>query len=208
MERFTTVIFGLAYMAISILKLVAIYAGLHDELSWHWLGAGALAIFTALIPVVGELLAIWGAIYGFGWGMWFSVILFTLPYLVYGLLMAIGILAALLSALFSWITRQPKNYSSPSIPNPYHITEPSSPVDAESDMSNDGELPAKRYFAQAQTTDGQTVTLESLDSPMDINRQATEQGLTIQGTIKSELVEPDPAPTAELTDEQKYGPKA
>ncbi|MBC2594942.1 hypothetical protein H5P28_11805 [Ruficoccus amylovorans] len=71
--------------------------------------------------------------------------------------------------------------------------QPSSPVDTDEDMSNDGELPAKRYFAQAQTADGQTVTLESLDSPMDINRQATEQGLTIQGTIKSELVEPDPA---------------
>jgi hypothetical protein len=65
-----------AFLGLGLLQFAAIQAGLTDWLGLHWLIAIILAFPLAYMPVIGSILGVLGAVYGFGWSWIGSIALF------------------------------------------------------------------------------------------------------------------------------------
>ena len=60
-------LFLLGYIALGLIQLVAVYAGLVDWLELNWFFAIIGASFVAYIPIVGTVLGILGAMNAWDW---------------------------------------------------------------------------------------------------------------------------------------------
>ncbi len=77
-------------IVIDIIQAFAIYAGLAPTMGWF--GALLTAGATAWIPLIGTILAIYGAISAWGWEPLAAIALFAGPYII---LIPIAIIASL-----------------------------------------------------------------------------------------------------------------
>lgn len=77
----------IAYLGVGFLQLTAIMNGLQTWIGLHWFIATIVSTIFAYVPVVGSILGIFGAVYGWGWSWVWAIFLFCWPIIIAGMMM-------------------------------------------------------------------------------------------------------------------------
>ena len=84
------VLFIIAYIAISLLQLIASIDGIMHFFGLHWIFAGFAGLLLVFIPAIGPLAGVYGAVAVWKWPTVLAVLLFFWPYLIYLFLFLFG----------------------------------------------------------------------------------------------------------------------
>ena len=84
----------IAYIAVSLLQLIASIDGIMHFFGLHWIFAGFAALLLVFVPALGPLAGVYGAVTVWGWPSVLAVLLFFWPYLIYLLLFLFGTTAS------------------------------------------------------------------------------------------------------------------
>lgn len=84
-------IFAISYLLITLLQFVAALDGVMHFFGLHWIFAIFAAFLLALVPAVGPLAGVYGAVQVWGWSSWAAVLLFFWPYVLYAVMLSLGI---------------------------------------------------------------------------------------------------------------------
>ena len=83
-------IFLISCLLATVLQFIAALDGIMHFFGLHWIFAIFVAGLLALIPAIGPLAGIYGAVQAWGWPVWAAVLLFFWPYLLYAGLLYSG----------------------------------------------------------------------------------------------------------------------
>ena len=109
------VIFAVSYLLLTLVQLVAALDGIMYFFGLHWIFAFFAAFLLAVIPAIGPLAGVYGAVQAWGWPVWAAVLLFFWPYILYAVMLSLGIT----SSFFFW-----KKVTKPFKENEENIIEP------------------------------------------------------------------------------------
>ncbi len=84
-------IFAISYLIVTLLQFVAALDGIMHFFGLHWIFAIFAAFLLALIPAVGPLAGVYGAVQVWGWPAWAAILLFFWPYVLYAVMLSLGI---------------------------------------------------------------------------------------------------------------------
>ena len=122
------VIFAISYLLHTLVQLVAALDGIMYFFGLHWIFAFFAAFLLALIPAIGPLAGVYGAVQAWGWPAWAAVLLFFWPYILYAVMLSLGIT----SSFFFW-----KKAFKPFKEKNENVIEPEFTVKEDSDEKND-----------------------------------------------------------------------
>ncbi|MGN0905209.1 MAG: hypothetical protein ACI4PW_08645 [Alphaproteobacteria bacterium] len=91
-------IFIVSFIVVSLLQLVASIDGIMYFFGIHWFLAIIAAAALLFIPGVGPLAGVYGAVKVWGWPIWGALVLFFWPYILYGLMLSLG----MTTSFFMW----------------------------------------------------------------------------------------------------------
>jgi hypothetical protein len=83
--RWMFVVMGWFYL-VTLLQLVAAFAGVQHYTHWHWSACAVLALAVGWIPIIGTTAAMYGATQAWSWHSWVAGALFLWPLLLLPLL--------------------------------------------------------------------------------------------------------------------------
>ncbi len=90
--RFGLILFFIiSYLFISLIQIIASIDGILYFFGLHWVFALFAALILVFIPGIGPLAGVYGAVEVWGWSILASVFLFFWPYILYGILVLLGI---------------------------------------------------------------------------------------------------------------------
>jgi hypothetical protein len=75
---------------VDIISIMAISAGLSHSFGWGSFAATSVGFILGVIPGVGTILAVWGAIVAWGWSLWGAIGLFAWSTVAYILAVVIA----------------------------------------------------------------------------------------------------------------------
>lgn len=73
-----------AYFLIVLIQFVASMDGIMHFFGLHWIFTVFVALLLAIIPAIGPLAGVYGAVVVWHWPVWTALLLFFWPYLIYG----------------------------------------------------------------------------------------------------------------------------
>ena len=80
--------FPVFFIVITILQFIAGLDGLMHLFNLHWIFAGFAAAVLVLMPAIGPMVGLYGAVAVWEWNIWLALFLFFWPYFIYfGLIM-------------------------------------------------------------------------------------------------------------------------
>lgn len=77
-----TAFFPVFYIVITILQFIAALDGIMHIFGLHWIFAGFAAVFLALMPAIGPMAGLYGAVAVWKWNIWLALFLFFWPYFI------------------------------------------------------------------------------------------------------------------------------
>ena len=89
--------FPVFFIVITILQFIAGLDGIMNIFGLHWIFAGLAAAVLVLVPAIGPMVGLYGAVVVWKWNIWLSLFLFFWPYFIYFGLMIFGTTKALMS---------------------------------------------------------------------------------------------------------------
>lgn len=85
------IIFIATYLIVSLLQFVASLDGIMYFFGLHWIFSIFAALLLLFIPAIGPLAGVYGAVQVWGWPVWAALLLFFWPYIMYGIMLSLGV---------------------------------------------------------------------------------------------------------------------